>query len=186
VETSGKLPSSSFAFFGVCSDDGRGVAIAVGGRSAAVLGDRIVSSKYSVELFLEACGATGPLHLGVEDSSRPGGPLRRVLHQPFVVIGRDPTTDLLLASRRVSRRHAYLQLVGGRLFCVDLGSRTGTEWDDGSFDSGWLESTRFIRVGPYVINLWDDANRFAAVEAPDDFSAGFTICLLYTSDAADE
>ena len=142
-----------------------------------------MSSKYSVELFLEACGATGPLHLGVEDSSRPGGPLRRVLHQPFVVIGRDPTTDLLLASRRVSRRHAYLQLVGGRLFCVDLGSRTGTEWDDGSFDSGWLESTRFIRVGPYVINLWDDANRFAAVEAPDDFSAGFTIEFLTQASA---
>jgi len=114
-----------------------------------------VTSKYSVELFMEACSASGPLHLSVEDKNRPG-PVRRVFHQPFVIIGRDPMTDLLLDHRRVSRRHTYLQLVMGRLFCIDLGSRTGTLWDDGSNQSGWLDAGRTIVVGPYEIGQWSD------------------------------
>jgi pSer/pThr/pTyr-binding forkhead associated (FHA) protein len=117
--------------------------------------DHPVTSKYSVELFMEACNAPGPLQLSVLDATRPE-PLRRVFHQPFVVIGRNPTTDLLLDHWRVSRRHAYLQIVMGRLFCIDLGSRTGTEWDDGTKAPGWLDPDRSIVVGPYEISLWDD------------------------------
>lgn len=114
-----------------------------------------VTSKYSVELFMEACGGAAPLPLAVEDTHRPG-PVHRVFHQPFVIIGRDPMTDLLLDHRRVSRRHTYLQLVAGRLFCIDLGSRTGTLWDDGSNQSGWLDAGRTIAVGPYEISPWTE------------------------------
>lgn len=114
---------------------------------------------------MEACGASGPLQLSLEDSSRPGA-LRRVFHQPFVVIGRNPTSDLLLDHWRVSRRHAYLQLVKGRLFCLDLGSRTGIEWDDGTKDSDWLDPGRSLIVGPYEISLWADS----ALEPPEPAS----------------
>ena len=114
-----------------------------------------MTSKYSVELFTEACNAAGPLHLSVGETDR-AAPLRRVFHQPFVVIGRHPTTDLLLDHWRVSRRHAYLQVVKGRLFCIDLGSRTGTEWDDGTKESDWLDPDRSIFIGPYEIGRWSD------------------------------
>ena len=124
-----------------------------------------MTSKYSVELFMEACRAPGPLQLSVVDATRPE-PLRRVFHQPFVVIGRNPTSDLLLDHWRVSRRHAYLQVVMGRMFCIDLGSRTGTAWDDGTWGPGWLDSDRSLVVGPYEISRWVENERDEVVDEP--------------------
>jgi pSer/pThr/pTyr-binding forkhead associated (FHA) protein len=60
-------------------------------------------------------------------------------------------TDLMLDHRRVSRRHAYFQVVAGRLFCLDLGSRTGIEWDNGSKESGWLDAGRKVSIGTFTI-----------------------------------
>jgi hypothetical protein len=45
-------------------------------------------------------------------------------HTPFV-IGRGPASDLVIASLAVSRRHAVIELVGGRLVMRDLNSRNG-------------------------------------------------------------
>ena len=74
--------------------------------------------------FLDACGAAGPLHWDVQcPGSRAGD--RLTLDLPFLLVGSDPACDLRLQHPDVSDRHAYLQLVGGRLFCLDLGSRTG-------------------------------------------------------------
>jgi pSer/pThr/pTyr-binding forkhead associated (FHA) protein len=53
----------------------------------------------------------------------------------------------------VSRRHVYLQAIQGRLFWVDLDSRTGTRSDAGSSAAGWLDPGRAIRVGPYTVRL---------------------------------
>jgi hypothetical protein len=90
--------------------------------------------KFPPERFWDACGATGPLHLDVVP---PGGgePTPRVLPRPFAVIGRDAAMDIALDHEAVSKRHAYLQVVRGRIFCVDLGSRTGV------FGAGGLSST---------------------------------------------
>jgi hypothetical protein len=60
---------------------------------------------------------------------------------------------LPLSHARVSGRHAYLQLIGGRLACVDLDSRTGTHWETGCKQSGWLDYEQAIRIGPYWIRL---------------------------------
>ena len=131
-----------------------------------------MSSKYSAELFLEACGRTGPLQLSVDDTARPG-PIRCVFHQPFLVVGRDPNADLHLDNWRVSRRHAYLQLVAGRLFCLDLGSRTGIQWADVANEAGWLDFGRTIRIGPYEIGRWSHAltpTPALALPEPHDFA----------------
>jgi hypothetical protein len=58
-----------------------------------------------------------------------------------------------LLDNQVSRRHAYLQVIAGRVFCVDLGSRTGIRWDEVSRPSGWLLGDRALGVGPYAIRL---------------------------------
>ncbi len=71
--------------------------------------------------------------------------------QPFLVIGRRAGSDLMLDHWLVSRRHAYLQLIEGRFFCVDLGSRTGTHGGDATERSGWLEPGRAIQIGPYSV-----------------------------------
>jgi pSer/pThr/pTyr-binding forkhead associated (FHA) protein len=74
--------------------------------------------------------------------------------RPFMLIGRHPAADLCLNDVQISRRHVYLQAVGGRVFCLDLESRTKVYWD-GEQDArsrGWLDPGRSILVGPYRIH----------------------------------
>jgi pSer/pThr/pTyr-binding forkhead associated (FHA) protein len=110
-----------------------------------------------MNLFAKACGATGPLRLVVERSDDPAIE-RPLFDAPFVMIGRDPRADLCLAHRGISRRHAYLQLVSGRLFCLDLGSRFGTYVGSECHQAGWVGRRQAIRVGPYRLRL-DDGDR---------------------------
>jgi pSer/pThr/pTyr-binding forkhead associated (FHA) protein len=102
--------------------------------------------------FLSSCGADGPLRLDVTGPG-PRQSVRCVFEQPCVMVGRDGGNDLRLDHENVSRRHAYLQLLGGRLFCVDLGSRTGLWWDRRTRPAGWLDAP--VHVGPYRLQLPD-------------------------------
>jgi pSer/pThr/pTyr-binding forkhead associated (FHA) protein len=102
--------------------------------------------------FLEACGASGPLDLDVLDGS--GVVLGRwSLSQPFAIIGRDPRADLTLGDEGVSVRHAYLQILDGRVFWMDLESRGGVTWEGVSLPCGWLPPGREIGIGPYRVRL---------------------------------
>jgi pSer/pThr/pTyr-binding forkhead associated (FHA) protein len=104
----------------------------------------------SLEHFLAACGSEGPLRLGVGQRDAMESTVR-TYSQPFLVIGRASDSDLVLDHWQVSRRHAYLQLIGGRFYCIDLGSRTGTHGGDATRRSGWLEPGRSIQIGPYTV-----------------------------------
>jgi pSer/pThr/pTyr-binding forkhead associated (FHA) protein len=105
---------------------------------------------HSLELFLTACGSSDPLRLGV--GQRDGSQSETwTFRQPFLVIGRRPESDLMLDHWQVSRRHAYVQLIEGRYYCVDLGSRTGTHGGDATERSGWLERGRSIQIGPFSV-----------------------------------
>lgn len=57
------------------------------------------------------------------------GPQRRletVVSLPVTTIGRDPSNDLVLDVGDVSRYHARIELAGGELRVIDLGSTNGT------------------------------------------------------------
>ncbi|MFO0953206.1 MAG: FHA domain-containing protein [Isosphaeraceae bacterium] len=71
--------------------------------------------------------------------------------RPYVLIGRDDRADLVFDHDAVSRRHAFLQVVEGRLFFVDLESRTGTLVDGVSAEAGWCEAGQALAVGPYTL-----------------------------------
>src|SRR5262249_23099145 len=86
-----------------------------------------------------------------------------VFETPFVLVGRDQRNDLVLAHQAVSRRHAYLQLVGGRLFCLDLKSRFGVRLGGEHKPCGWLGSGPLTLL-PYELHL--DAPRPPARPAP--------------------
>jgi pSer/pThr/pTyr-binding forkhead associated (FHA) protein len=103
-------------------------------------------------LFLGASGLAGPLQLQI---AGPDGQVVATprLEQPFALIGRDPNADVVLDHPLVSRRHTFLQVVQGRVFCVDLLSRTGTLRDGQSEKSGWLPPGEGIGVGPYTIGV---------------------------------
>lgn len=112
--------------------------------------------KSPMDPFRKACGAIGPLHFqldgrnGVETG-------RRILDQPFALIGRDSRCDILLSGEEVSRRHAYVQFLGGTLFCVDLESRTGTHWDGHTRGHGWVYHDQVIRIGRHKLRLMNPA-----------------------------
>src|SRR5947209_20353598 len=74
-------------------------------------------SKFSLDQFLHDCGASGPLRLTVEHA---GTSERYVFQQPFALVGSDPRADLRPPGGLLARRHAYLQVLGGRVVCVDL------------------------------------------------------------------
>ena len=108
--------------------------------------------------FLNACGISDSLKLIVE-SPDTGQTEMRLLQQPFAIIGRNLRADLVLDHAQVSRRHVYLQVIEGRAFWIDLGSRTGTRVGKRSQKLGWLEGRRSLGIGPYEIRLSNDASQ---------------------------
>ncbi len=116
--------------------------------------------KYSVEAFLKACGAAAPLLVEVQAGDT-GESLRRVLHQPFAVIGRAPNADLPLQGPGISRRHAYLQVISGRVYCLTFSTavRSSSAPEDVAH---WLDDGQTLRVGDYQVRV----SRGAAPEPP--------------------
>ena len=67
--------------------------------------------------------------------------------QSYAVLGRAPQASIRLDDPSVSQCHAYLQLVDGVPYCIDLGSRTGVLWDDGGRGRGWIHPGQTVRIG---------------------------------------
>jgi pSer/pThr/pTyr-binding forkhead associated (FHA) protein len=105
------------------------------------------------EAFAQACGLGGGLELVVQRAGESGPGRHHVFEQPFVLVGRDPRTDLCLEAIQVGRRHAYLQMISGHLFCLDLDSRTGTHWNGQRRPSGWLAPGQAVHIGPFLVHL---------------------------------
>lgn len=103
--------------------------------------------------FLEACGMAGPLRLEFAHAGRVWSPAPglKVLPQPFALIGRDPGADLVLDHPEISRRHAYLQVIRGGVFALDLETRTGLRWGGVNGSSGWLAHGQGLGIGPFWI-----------------------------------
>ncbi len=103
------------------------------------------------ELFLASCGLFSRWGVSI---SRPGVNVEeRTFQSPHVFIGNRDTIDLPLQDPQVSRRHAYLQVLPGGLYCFDLGSRDKMHWGAENRDSGWLRPGEGVRIGPYLLNL---------------------------------
>jgi len=102
--------------------------------------------------FLEACGANGPLRLEWDDWET-GRPVARDFERPAVLVGRNPRADLVLGHPLVGQRHAYLQLVKGRLFAIDLESREGLRWGGVPRRRGWIDRSRPVQVGVTTIRV---------------------------------
>ncbi len=105
-----------------------------------------------LDSFSEACGQIGPLRVHLEGAGlRNPGPIE--VRRPFLVVGRALIADVTIDSPEVSRRHAYFQVVAGRIFCVDLSSRTGVRWEDGARPMGWVDRDRGVDIGPIRVRF---------------------------------
>ncbi len=121
-----------------------------------------------ISRFAQACGAPGPLDLRVDLAD--GGVLAEgSVPMPFALIGRDDACDVTLTDAEVNPRHTWLQVVSGRVFAVDLGSRTGMTWPTGATGSGWLDVGAAVRIGPFRLQL-----RSPVTSKPTQFSASYT------------
>jgi ABC-type multidrug transport system ATPase subunit len=77
-----------------------------------------------------------------------GEPVRVVMHPGEVVlVGRDPSCQLVLVDRSVSRRHAEISRVGETWVVRDLGSRNGIHLDGERTDRIAVSNGAVIRVG---------------------------------------
>ncbi|MFM8271675.1 MAG: FHA domain-containing protein, partial [Gemmata sp.] len=120
----------------------------------------------TIALFADACGATGPLGLRVD---LVGGALlaEGAVAQPFTLVGRDDFCDVTLSDPEINPRHAWLQVIGGRVYAVDLGSRTGLRWPTGASGSGWLDPGAPVRLGPFALRLSAPVSDRPAAFDPD-------------------
>src|SRR6266852_4485154 len=144
--------------------------------------------------FLEACGATGPLEVGISSTRHPE-PIYYVLQQPFAVIGRDPRNDLMLHDEQISKRHAFLQILDGRAFCFDLGSRSGVEWDGRPGQAGWIDPQQFLGIGPFQVFVtggcsrepWENALVYSPLASQETEPPGLPeVKLAFVNGAADK
>jgi pSer/pThr/pTyr-binding forkhead associated (FHA) protein len=104
-------------------------------------------SDTSVDQFLEDCGSTGALRLIVEHA---GVTTHHCFGQPFVLVGRDHRADLQLDVPQLDRRHAYFQLLGGRLLFVSL------QRENGITRAVWLDPGQKVDLGPLSVRLHED------------------------------
>jgi pSer/pThr/pTyr-binding forkhead associated (FHA) protein len=61
--------------------------------------------------------------------------------------------DFYLADPEVSKRHAYVQIVGGRVLCVDIGSRNGLTRKGKAVGWAWLDRDLPLGIGPFEVRL---------------------------------
>lgn len=125
-------------------------------------------SDQSLNMFRYVVGAAQPLRLLV---SREGerNPQTIAVDGPYAIVGRAAGCQVSLPDRSVAFRHAYLQVIGGRVACLDLFSPRGLEWD-GPSSGVWLSPEHRVRVGDYWIQLFDDGWFFDAdLPSPLDF-----------------
>jgi pSer/pThr/pTyr-binding forkhead associated (FHA) protein len=103
-------------------------------------------SKFSLAAFQEACQAAGPLSLTIAGDGPERG-RRLQLEQPFAVLGSHAQAHARWQDPEVSPRHAFVQIIDGKVFAVDLESRTGTFWGENSRCFGWLGREGSLRLG---------------------------------------
>jgi ABC-type multidrug transport system ATPase subunit/pSer/pThr/pTyr-binding forkhead associated (FHA) protein len=77
--------------------------------------------------------------------------------QAKMLVGRDPSNDIVLEAPPVSRFHAEIERVGQRYRVKDLGSLNGTFVNDLRIEGEvWAKPQDTVRIGPYLFVLGEE------------------------------
>jgi pSer/pThr/pTyr-binding forkhead associated (FHA) protein len=87
------------------------------------------------------------------------------LDKPVIRIGRDPESEVHLASSEVSRAHARIFAIGSDLFLEDLGSTNGTRVNGEKVTQHRMQAGEELEIGPYRLRF--DLDSAATIEKPD-------------------
>lgn len=102
--------------------------------------------------FSTACGLSEPLRL-VYTHRATGATNAATLSEPYALLGRHPQNSIRLDDPSVSKKHAYLQVIDGCPFVVDLGARTGVRIGGEPLAMGWVEAGDTLQIGEFDIAL---------------------------------
>ncbi|HET6575042.1 MAG TPA: tetratricopeptide repeat protein, partial [Fimbriiglobus sp.] len=115
--------------------------------------------------FARACGMASPLVIVITHRAT-GLTQSSAIDRPFVFLGRAKAMGVRLDDPSVSQCHAYVQIVRGVPYCIDLGSRTGVVWDDGGQGRGWVYPGQTLRVGEFDVRVGEPGAPTGAAFAP--------------------
>lgn len=111
-------------------------------------------SKFSKAQFLRSCGGPGPLKVLLENRET-GSKNTFDLEQPYILVGQHAAADIRLKHPAVGTRHFLLQLLDGRLFCLQLSNRSPLYWGGKPNSWGWIGSEDRIQFGPFTLSILD-------------------------------
>jgi two-component system, NtrC family, response regulator HydG len=89
----------------------------------------------------------------VEQGPSPGATLRLDGNEGAILVGQSPVCTLRLDDVRVSRRHLSLEVTGGALRLIDLGSTNGTVVGTLRVNDAILTGGENVRVGDSVLSI---------------------------------
>jgi hypothetical protein len=105
--------------------------------------------------FLLSCAATGPLELEILERGQSQG-YRRTFAQPCLLIGSDDRNDLCIKGSGMRPHHAYLQVIGGQVFCVKLAKDRRKRREQRAHQFGWLFPGKSVRINGLSLRLVPD------------------------------
>ncbi|MBX3440039.1 MAG: FHA domain-containing protein, partial [Planctomycetaceae bacterium] len=107
----------------------------------------------TVRQFRDACEQRTAYIVRISSSQGGKNPQSVLWDRPTLIVGRGADCDLRLPHAEISRQHTYFQILGDRIFCADLGSRTGTHWSNGASQAGWINTNEPVSLGPYSLTF---------------------------------
>lgn len=110
-----------------------------------------------LDQFFRDCGGNSSYQLAVTNGESKEMEILP-LSRPFRLVGRSTDCDIVLKHWDVSYRHCYLQMLGGRVLCVDLDSRSGVRWNEERRKSGWLMPGKEVFLGQHSLRLVKGTN----------------------------
>jgi sigma-B regulation protein RsbU (phosphoserine phosphatase) len=114
----------------------------------------------------------------------PGEPARRVrMDRPVITLGRSSTNDVPLGDRTLSRVHAKLEAVDGRIRLVDLGSRNGTALNGARItEPVELAAGDRIQLGETLVDVVEESTTRVFIEGQEDEGSRKTTFLQSSKD----
>ncbi|MFO0936665.1 MAG: FHA domain-containing protein [Gemmataceae bacterium] len=127
---------------------------------------RIVETT-SLARFAHACGAIRPFEIAIERSN--GTVISRAtISMPCAVIGRDSYCDVYVNDGDIAGRHLALQVIGGRIFAIDLsGKSNGLTFGGVPRHEGWLTEGMPVGIGPHRLVLSSTSPAFPTMTPAD-------------------
>jgi pSer/pThr/pTyr-binding forkhead associated (FHA) protein len=119
-----------------------------------------------IEQFATDCGLRGTLRLVVCNEAT-GVTEKFNVDEPFAIVGRASNCQVRLNHPDVNYRHAYLQVIEGRVYCYDLDSEHGVRWGSRRRKKGVFTARDVLHIGPFSVRLSQAAAYGPAVNSAD-------------------